>query len=223
MISAYHPPPPPSLKRRAAPSTIRTVRIDPDPPSYGTANFLDKWRRLMPHLADDVVTRQHGTLGTAQAPGRCSTAEFPPCSLCSSRAKSRIDEETGDQPETGQENGGGGHEPHIPHTRKGSRSVYPACYLSIVWFGYQVRMERHESGSRAIAITELPALARALNVPISYFFGDSDDPNIEGIDLHAELKSLSPDEKKMLLDRWRIDLAWWKKQHPQPEVLSGSD
>lgn len=87
----------------------------------------------------------------------------------------------------------------------------------------QYSISQYESGSRAIAITELPALARALNVPISYFFGDTDDPNIEGIDLLAELKSLSPDEKKMLLDRWRIDLEWWKKQHPQPEALSGSD
>lgn len=87
----------------------------------------------------------------------------------------------------------------------------------------QYSISQYESGSRAIAITELPALARALNVPINYFFGDTDDPNIEGIDLLAELKSLSPDEKKMLLDRWRIDLEWWKKQHPQPEALSGSD
>jgi transcriptional regulator with XRE-family HTH domain len=87
----------------------------------------------------------------------------------------------------------------------------------------QYSISQYESGSRAIAITELPTLAQVLEVPIGYFFGDIDDPDIEGLDLLSELKALSLDEKKMLLDRWRLDLEWWKKQHPRPELLTGSD
>ncbi len=70
---------------------------------------------------------------------------------------------------------------------------------------------------------DLPISASGFQIFVSYFFGDSSNPDVEGLDLPSELNAPSQDEKNLFLDRWRRDLEWWKKQHSHPEWLKGSD
>lgn len=66
----------------------------------------------------------------------------------------------------------------------------------------QNSISQYESGERAIRITELPMLAQALNVPISYFFGD-EVPEEEAAALIAQL---TEDRRKEFLARLRLEL-----------------
>lgn len=72
-------------------------------------------------------------------------------------------------------------------------------------------VSHYETGNRAIVVTELPALAQALQVPIGYFFG-YEEPDAETTALVAELNSMSPAQKRTVLDRWRFELEWQRKQ-----------
>jgi transcriptional regulator with XRE-family HTH domain len=72
-------------------------------------------------------------------------------------------------------------------------------------------VSHYEIGDRAIVVTELPALAQALKVPIGYFFGQ-DDPDNEALDLVSELKGMSAAQKRAVLEHWRFELEWWKEQ-----------
>ncbi len=60
----------------------------------------------------------------------------------------------------------------------------------------------YEHGRRAIRISELPELARALKLPIAYFFGD-EYPDEEAIALIAQL---SPDRRREILARLRLEI-----------------
>jgi transcriptional regulator with XRE-family HTH domain len=83
----------------------------------------------------------------------------------------------------------------------------------------QDTISHYETGNRAIVVTELPALAKALKVPIASFFGDN-DPDTEALDLMSELKALTPDQKKKVIERWRFELNWWMRQDtPQTETV----
>jgi len=75
----------------------------------------------------------------------------------------------------------------------------------------RVTISHYEIGDRAIVVTELLLLAQALRVPIGYFFGQ-DDPDDEALSLILELKEMTPVQKKAILERWRFELDWWKKQ-----------
>jgi len=81
----------------------------------------------------------------------------------------------------------------------------------------QDTISSYELGNRAIRITELPALAHILKVPVGYFFGQ-DDPDIEALDLVTELKSLTPDQQQKVVERWRYELDWWRKQVVVPSI-----
>jgi transcriptional regulator with XRE-family HTH domain len=70
-------------------------------------------------------------------------------------------------------------------------------------------VSHYEIGDRAIVVTELPALAHALKVPISYFFGN-DEPAAEILVLASELNSMPLSKQKAVLERWRYELEWWK-------------
>lgn len=83
----------------------------------------------------------------------------------------------------------------------------------------QHTISHYETGSRALIVTELPALARALRVPISYFFGDY-DPDGEVLDLASELKLMPPRQKKQVIARWRLELDWAKQHDPDPEEIA---
>src|SRR5688572_2494593 len=75
----------------------------------------------------------------------------------------------------------------------------------------QDAISHYETGDRAVVVTELPLLAEVLKVPLSYFFG-RDDLDSDVQDLIVELKMMSPEGKKKVLERWRFELEWWMKQ-----------
>src|SRR4051794_7340078 len=75
----------------------------------------------------------------------------------------------------------------------------------------QHAISHYESGTRAIVVTELPAIAKALQVPIEYFFGNVVDPDEEALGLVSELSTLPPGQRKTIVERWRLELEWWKK------------
>jgi len=60
----------------------------------------------------------------------------------------------------------------------------------------------YEKGSRAIRVSELDDLAKALEVPVSYFFGDI-YPEDEIMSLVAQF---SPEERKKIAARLRLEL-----------------
>jgi len=72
-------------------------------------------------------------------------------------------------------------------------------------------ISHYEIGNRAVAVTELPALAQALKVPIGYFFGDEAPANEILALLSAELDTMPPSKQKVVLERIRFELDWWKK------------
>lgn len=83
----------------------------------------------------------------------------------------------------------------------------------------QDTISSYELGNRAIRITELPALARVLKVPIGYFFGRT-DPDSEALDLVSELQGLTSEQKRKVVERWRFELEWWMQQEiPQKETV----
>lgn len=59
----------------------------------------------------------------------------------------------------------------------------------------QGAISKYESGSRAIHLSELPELARALEVPVAYLFGDI-EPDEEMIQVYNRLK---PEAKRLAL------------------------
>lgn len=75
----------------------------------------------------------------------------------------------------------------------------------------QDTVSSYELGNRAIRITELPALARALKIPIGYLFG-YEEPEDEALELASVLKTLAPEQKKKVIERWRFELDWWVRQ-----------
>ncbi len=77
-------------------------------------------------------------------------------------------------------------------------------------------ISHYEIGNRAVAINELPLLAEALQVSLGYFYGQN-DPDGEALDLMSELQVMPADQKKMVLDRWRFELEWWKKHSSLPQ------
>jgi transcriptional regulator with XRE-family HTH domain len=83
-------------------------------------------------------------------------------------------------------------------------------------------VSHYEIGDRAIVVTELPALAQALKVPIGYFFGD-DEPTAEVKALASELNEMSPMKRKAVLERWRYELEWWKSHDLDAKQPSSSD
>jgi transcriptional regulator with XRE-family HTH domain len=78
----------------------------------------------------------------------------------------------------------------------------------------QDTISSYELGNRAIRVTELPALAKALKVPIGYFFGyeSLDD---EAKDLLLELQTMSDTQQKIVIARWRHELEWWKSHETE--------
>ncbi len=79
-------------------------------------------------------------------------------------------------------------------------------------------ISHYETGNRAIVVTELPALAQALRVPIEYFFG-YEEPDGETMALVAELNAMPPAQKKDVLDRWRLELEWRKRKTPEQQEI----
>lgn len=83
----------------------------------------------------------------------------------------------------------------------------------------QYAISQYEAGNRAIVITDLPLLADALQVPLSYFF-ENINPDLDVLELASELKDLPSEQKKMVVDRWRTELEWWKKHSLEITVQS---
>ena len=81
-------------------------------------------------------------------------------------------------------------------------------------------ISHYEIGHRAIVVTELPALAQALKVPIGFFFGDENITNETLAFLAAELDSMPPVKQKAILERLRFELDWWRGHSPNLEESS---
>lgn len=72
----------------------------------------------------------------------------------------------------------------------------------------QNSISTYESGTRSIRLTELDTLAKALEVPISYFFGD-EYPTDEIMSLVAQFP---PEEQKKIAARLRLELELHKEE-----------
>jgi transcriptional regulator with XRE-family HTH domain len=81
-------------------------------------------------------------------------------------------------------------------------------------------ISHYEIGDRAVVVTELPALAQALKVPIGYFFGDEEPASELLVFLSAELDSMPPSKQRVILERLRIELEWWKKYNVESKESS---
>jgi transcriptional regulator with XRE-family HTH domain len=81
----------------------------------------------------------------------------------------------------------------------------------------QDAVSSYENGSRAIRITELPVLAKVLNVSLGYLFGN-EYPESEAMDLMVELMALPREKQRLMVERWRFDLDWWRKIEKEPKT-----
>ena len=85
-------------------------------------------------------------------------------------------------------------------------------YLDLAhkWGKQQYQISEYENGNRRIYAHDLPVLAKALNVPISYFFQDEavteKESELEEVLLH-EFRTLSSDEARQFVVKHLRDLA----------------
>lgn len=74
----------------------------------------------------------------------------------------------------------------------------------------QFQISEYENANRRMYAHDLPLLAKALNVPISYFFQDEDETDeadeLEEVLLH-EFRNLSSDDAKQFVVKHLRDLA----------------
>ena len=75
----------------------------------------------------------------------------------------------------------------------------------------QDAISSYEKGTRGIQIAELPRLAKALEVTVTYFYGDL-EPDQEALTLLAQL---SPERRRFVMDYLRMEVAHSKRDNAE--------
>lgn len=77
----------------------------------------------------------------------------------------------------------------------------------------QDAISSYEKGTRGIQIAELPQLAEALEVTVTYFFGDL-EPDQEALTLLAQL---SPERRRFVMDYLRMEVEHSKRDNAEED------
>jgi transcriptional regulator with XRE-family HTH domain len=83
----------------------------------------------------------------------------------------------------------------------------------------QDAISSYEKGTRGIQIAELPRLAQALDVTVTYFFGDL-EPDQEAQSL---LSQLPPERYRFAMDYLRMEVEYSKRNNDENDDVNGTD